>query len=205
MPSTKGSDTVATYSISEPDVRFRLAAIRILHTLGPQGTNLEDAAHEWFRRQHRSGRVQLHPTLESALPTMPRDGTHAVVACAVYPALHELVFANLDRMSMVDCFVHPTYDMVLASADGRLPEVVASHAAPRGLAGAAEVRLATSNAQAAADCRAGLADGCITTLPAARAHGLQVVRDFGPVPMVYTVHLVHPVGVRAELETGVRR
>jgi hypothetical protein len=173
------------------DLGVDLDTVRTLHTLGPPGTNLESAAHEWFRRQGRAGRVELHPTLESALPAIPADGAHALVACAVYPQLHELVFGNLDRLRMVDSFIFPTHNMVLASRSGGWPAVVASHPAPRLLAaGVAEVRPASSNSQAAADCRAGLVDGCVTTLPAAHAHGLHVVRDFGAVPMVFTVHHV---------------
>jgi hypothetical protein len=164
--------------------------ITTLHTLGPAGTNLQNAAHAWFRRRGTDGKVVLHRTLESALPVMAADGTHALLACAVYPDLHTLVFGNLRRLRMVDSFVYPTYNMVLAGSSGETPRTVSSHPAPRGLvpAGAA-VRLVSSNSQAAADCAGGLTDGCITTAPAARAHGLRVHRDFGPVPMVFTVHL----------------
>ena len=165
--------------------------IATLHTLGPAGTNLQSAAHAWFRLRGTEGVVVLHPTLESALPAMPTDGTHALLACAVYPDLHTLVFGNLQRLRMVDSFVYPTYNMVLAVRPGAAPRTVSSHPAPRGLVPAgAEVRLVSSNSQAAADCAAGLTEGCITTAPAARMHGLHVHRDFGPVPMVFTVHLV---------------
>jgi len=180
---------MATQLTTQRRVDAILRSVRTLHTLGPEGTNLESAAHEWFRRQQRPGAVRLYPTLESALPGLPSDGTHGVLACAVYPRLHELVFGNLERLRMIDSFIFPTHHMVLASRTGDRPALVACHPAPRQLAeGAAQVLPATSNAQAAADCRAGAVDGCITTLPAARAHGLRVVHDFGPVAMVYTVH-----------------
>ncbi|ANY06179.1 hypothetical protein [Pseudonocardia sp. HH130630-07] len=64
--------------------------IRHLHTLGPSGTNLETAAHEWFRRRDTSGEITLHESLEIALERVPRTGGHALVACAVYPDLHTL-------------------------------------------------------------------------------------------------------------------
>ncbi|NGO69564.1 bacilysin biosynthesis protein BacA [Streptomyces sp. SB3404] len=173
--------------------------MRHLHTLGPSGTNLEAAAHQWLRARGLAGAgtVRLHPSLEGALETVPRTGEHALVACAVYPQLHTLVFGNLQTCRMVDSFVAPTYEMVLAAAPGmpREPRTVATHPAPAGLAPQeAAVLPAASNSQAALDCAEGTAEGCVTTIVAARAHGLDVVRNFGPVPMVFTVHQVHGEG-----------
>ncbi|MEE1930129.1 bacilysin biosynthesis protein BacA [Streptomyces sp. TRM 70351] len=165
--------------------------VRHLHTLGPQGTNLEAASHEWLRRRGVEGTVELHTSVEAALEAVPDDGRHALTVCAVYPALHTLVFGNLHRLHMVDSFVMPTHNMVLATAGTARPRTVASHPAPRGLvpddAGTVEV---LSNSRAAADCAQGLVEGCITTLVAAQRHGLRVLRDFGRVPMVFTIHQV---------------
>ncbi|MEU8351680.1 MULTISPECIES: bacilysin biosynthesis protein BacA [Streptomyces] len=167
--------------------------VRHLHTLGPHGTNLEAASHAWLRRRGIDGTVELHASIESALEAVPADGKHALTACAVYPALHTLVFGNLHRLRMIDSFVMPTHNMVLASAGPAEPRTVASHPAPRGLVPAgAEVREVLSNSQAALDCAHGEVDGCVTTLVAAHNHGLRVLRDFGPVPMVFTVHQVGP-------------
>lgn len=169
--------------------------IRYLHTLGPTGTNLEAAAHRWFSQQGRTddGQVVLHATLEYAMESVPRTGEHALLACAVYPDLHTLVFGNLQVCRMVDSFVWPTHEMVLAVAPGAPaePRTVATHPAPAGLVPpTGERQLVSSNAQAAIDCADGKVDGCVTTVVAARAHGLRVVRSFGEVPMVYTVHHV---------------
>lgn len=173
--------------------------IRHLHTLGPPGTNLESAAHLWFRRQGRTdeGHVVLHTSLEHAMATVPRTGEHAILACAVYPELHTLVFGNLHTCRMVDCFLRPTHEMVLAVAPGVTtePRTVATHPAPAGLVPLTSTRqVVTSNAQAAIDCAEGRADGCITTVVAAHAHGLRVVRSYGEVPMVFTVHHVRETG-----------
>ncbi|MFE1948806.1 bacilysin biosynthesis protein BacA [Streptomyces massasporeus] len=170
--------------------------IRYLHTLGPHGTNLESAAHEWLRRRGIDGEVALHASLETALEAVPDDGEHALVACAVYPALHTLTFGNLHRLHMVDSFVMPTHNMVLASAGAAAPRSVSTHPAPVGLVPeSAEARLVLSNSQAAIDCAAGLTEGCVTTVVAAERHGLRVLRDFGSVPMVFTIHQVRAVNV----------
>ncbi|MFF5717356.1 bacilysin biosynthesis protein BacA [Streptomyces buecherae] len=178
-----------------PAVPSPLDTIRTLHTLGPAGTNLEAAARQWLDRRGlaASGTVTLHPSLESALDGLPRTGTHALVACAVYPRLHTLVFGNLRTCRMVDSFLMPTHEMVLAvsAAAPEKPRTVATHPAPAGLVPPyCEPRPALSNAQAAIDCADGRADGCVTTVVAARAHGLRVVHSFGAVPMVFTVHQV---------------
>lgn len=173
-----------------PHITAMLAEVRTLHTLGPADTNCEGAAHFWFDRHHGRGDVKLYPTLETALEAMPQASGHALLACAVYPELHTLVFSNLHRLAMADTFVMPTFEMVLASRDGRAPSVVATHPAPQSLVPAGMQRvLVNSNAQAAIDCAEGHVDGCITTAKAAAARGLEIVTNHGAVPMVFTIHV----------------
>jgi hypothetical protein len=177
------------------DISGNLAMIRCLHTLGPSGTNLQAAAHAWFERRGTAGDVVLHASLEAAMEAAPPTGEHAIAACAVYPDLHTLVFANLTRLRMVDSFIMPTHNMVLASTSTSTPAAVSTHPAPAGLVPrGAKRRLVLSNSQAAIDCARGMSDGCITTSVAARERGLRVVRDFGPVPMVFTIHQVLDTG-----------
>jgi hypothetical protein len=138
--------------------------------------------------------VRLHPTLESAVPGLSDDGHEALLACAVYPDLHFLVFGNLGRLAMVDSFILPTYDMVFATRpETTQVATVVSHPAPQSLVQLASpgsaLTLVLSNSQAAKDCARGAADGCVTTSKAAANHKLAVRMNFGPVPMVYTVHL----------------
>ncbi len=170
-----------------------LSGIGVIHTLGPSGTNLEMAAHHWFSVRGRPADVRLHPSLESAIPLLSGDGHEALLACAVYPDLHSLVFENLGRLAMVDSFILPTYDMVFATraATSEVATVV-SHPAPQSLvrrvSSSCTLSLVLSNSQAARDCASGIADGCVTTSKAAADHGLVIRRSFGPVPMVYTLH-----------------
>lgn len=175
------------------DPHTQISSIEVIHTLGPSGTNCERAAIEWFRRRNIIGKVVLYHTLEEAAQEMPTDAAHALLGCVVYPDLHTLVFSNLSVFSIVDCFVVPTFNMVLASREGQAPRVVASHPAPRGLVPVgSEVRLVTSNVLAAKACESGEVDGCITTMPAAKTHELAVVRDYGPLNMGFTIHAYHP-------------
>lgn len=175
-------------------------ATHVVHTLGPSGTNLEMAA-RWWLEQHGGGDVRLYDTLEQAVREMPREPGYVLLGCIVYPELHTLVFENLDKLTLEECFTLPTYNMVLAAkpALAAPPASVVTHPAPQSLAPAGATRiLTTSNAKAAAECAAGVADACITTLTAARAHELVVLDDFGPVSMGFSVHA--PIATRSHEE-----
>lgn len=163
-----------------------------VHTLGPSGTNCEAAAHHWLeQRGLRNGTVVLHPTLErAALDVLAEPESSALLACVVYPHLHEIVFKNLALLSMRDCFVFPTHNMVYAGRAGNARRTVASHPAPVNLLDGhdVEIVLVNSNSEAAAICSTGATDACITTLPAAQRHQLDIHADFGPVPMGFSLH-----------------
>ncbi|MFD5513950.1 bacilysin biosynthesis protein BacA [Streptomyces sp. NPDC127051] len=165
-----------------------------VHTLGPAGTNCEYAARYWLnRRADFPGIVVLHDSLERAVAAMladPRDSV--MLGCIVYPALHELIFQNVTRMRLSECFVMPTLPMVVASRTGEgKPQTVASHAAPVNLLDGLDIEfiLSGSNSQAAQLCAEGQADACITTDVAARSNRLVVLRNFGPIPMGFSVHV----------------
>lgn len=163
-----------------------------VHTLGPTGTNCEAAAHHWIQtRGFPDASVVLHPTLEKAvIDVIGMPQTSVLLACVVYPYLHEIVFKNMRDMTMRECFVLPTHNMVYAGRPDQPQRTVASHPAPVNLLDgrSVEISLVNSNSEAAATCASGVTDACITTLPAARRHGLSILTDFGPVPMGFSVH-----------------
>ncbi len=119
-----------------------------------------------------------------------------LLGCVVYPNLHEIVFRNLGKLTMVECFVMDTYEMVFASTKEWLEEVstVCTHPAPAYLVGLVSglhpnsVVHSDSNAEASRLCAGGAYDGCITTLAAAEANKLVVHKNFGPVPMGFSIH-----------------
>lgn len=169
---------------------YNTAIISSLYTLGPRGTNCEAAAKEWFAKQGRQGNILLHSTLETAVEAMQGDDSAALLGCVVYPELHTLVFSNLERLQLVDCFIIPTHRMVLASRDGKVPKTVSTHPAPQQLVPSwvTERRFVNSNTQAAIDCKAGVSDGCITTIVSAQEQKLTIIKDFGKIPMGFTIH-----------------
>ncbi|HEX6595661.1 MAG TPA: hypothetical protein VF045_01915 [Acidimicrobiales bacterium] len=171
--------------------RGPVAAVTSLHTLGPAGTNCERSAVEWFVRAGRAGRVVLYPTLEDAARGALATPGGALLVPAAYPDLHTLVYSHVEDLTLVDSIVVPTHPMVLARApEATALGTVATHAAPIALVPPGiTVRVVSSNAQAAADCAAGLADACITTSAAMDRYGLELVRDFGAVQMAFTVHV----------------
>src|SRR5258708_1662395 len=184
------------------DGRDAWPRVATIHTLGPSGTRREKAAHDWYEDQGGAGKVVLHPEVEDSLDVMRFDGTEAILACAVYPRLHDLVFANLHRLEMADSFILDTYDMVLATRPGQSAVVtITTHPAPSSLVAArGHISFASSNSQAAADCAAGLYDACVTTDKAARAEGLSIIENFGAVPMVFTLHVGRHLGASGHLQ-----
>lgn len=171
-----------------------LNKIQSIHTLGPKNTNCESAAKEWFHRHDvKEGKVFLYNTLEEALENMPKTQENALLGCVVYPYLHNLVFNNLNTLEISDLFIHNTYDMVLASRFDDISSIktVATHPAPSSLLDKfenIEAVIVNSNSRAALDCKAGVVDSCITTLRAAVEQGLNVLDNFGPVPMGFSIH-----------------
>lgn len=165
-----------------------------IHTLGPKGTNCELAAHQWCELNNVNPEIVLHSTLEDAVDIANFEDQEALLACIVYPNLHHLVFSNLDKMRLLDCFVMPTYNMVLASLNTKKPKRIASHPAPISLLNNLDWTVhphiySTSNTQAAISCKEYEVDGCITTLKSAHDFGLKVIRDFGPVDMGFSIHV----------------
>lgn len=169
---------------------LQLKSVRIIHTLGPCGTNCEAAARYWLSQNCLRGKVKLYSTLEQAVDVMPYKRGHALLGCAVYPDLHTLVFSNINRLAIADAFVMPTFAMVLASRDGTHPRVAATHPAPQQLVPSNVTKVfVSSNAEAALACAEKRVDGCITTVRAAELHELVVIHNYGEVPMVFTVHV----------------
>lgn len=169
----------------------RLPAVASLHTLGPAGTNCERAAFEWFAGQRRVGTVVLHDTLEAAAAAVASTPGAALMVPVAYPELHRLVYAHLETLELAASHITMTHNMVLARRPGtEALRTVATHPAPDQLVPAGcQILTAASTSKAATDCAAGLADACITTLPAMESSGLQLIHDFGPVAMAFTIHV----------------
>lgn len=165
--------------------------IRSIHTLGPEGTNCELAALKWFEQKGYQGDVFLYSTLEQALENVHKEPGAAMLGCVVYPKLHELVFSNLDRLELVECFIVPTYNMILAARTPapRISSVI-THPAPATLAKkfSEQIYYSNSNGESALECANGRYDACITTYKAAERHQLKVVENFGSVSMGFTLH-----------------
>lgn len=169
-----------------------LIATQVIRTLGPEGSNLELAAYEWFRLNGvANGEVILHPTVEDAVSAISADN-EGVMACAAYPHLHTLIFENLKSLTIIDTFLFPTMEMVLASrrlSSYKAGETCASHRAPQALIPDRFRWIeSSSNSQAARDCADNLSDACITTKTAAESNDLLIVENFGTVDMAFTLH-----------------
>ncbi|MDC6379902.1 hypothetical protein BW687_006870 [Pseudomonas graminis] len=169
-----------------------LNRINTIHTLGPAGTNCEIAAARWLERHNPQGTVVLHPTLEDGVKAIGKKSDHALLACIAYPELHTLMFENLTNLSLADCLITPTFDMVFATRPGLNSQdvkTVATHRAPQHLAPKNHLlHFVDSNAAAALSCRDLEVEGCITTSAAAAQYGLMVLQNHGPIEMGFSIH-----------------
>lgn len=163
--------------------------VRQVHTLGPTGTNCERAALTWVQRHCKTTEVFLHPTMEIAAEAVAQCRKSVLLSVVAYPHLHSIIYEHIGQLKLMDVFIMNTDNMVLASSTGKTPALCATHPAPEKLIPASiERKYVTSNAQAAAVCAKGEADGCITTLCAANEFSLTVLTKHGPVPMGFTIH-----------------
>ena len=160
-----------------------------IFTLAPLGANHERTTKEWFRRSSVDGETKLYSRFEEAAVEKPGG---ALADCVVYPDLHALVFSSLDRLELMNYFVMPVYDMVLAGMVAKRPlACMRTHPATQNMLPEEErqCQLVYGYAQADIDYARGLTDGCITTGLAAEEHGLVVLEDFGAVPIGFTIDL----------------
>lgn len=166
--------------------------IRFVHTLGPSGTNSEKAALEWRRWNGILCEIALHETIDVALDAVfARPKESALIACIVYPRLHEVVFQNLHRLRITGCFMCTTHRMLLAQrTPDQVVNTIAAHPATKDLLSGLpfDIKWATSNVTAAKMCREGTVDACITTEAGLNEFHLIKVRDFGEVPMGFSIH-----------------
>jgi len=86
-----------------------------LHTLGPTNTNCEAAAKYYLDKNNLDGEIILYETLESAVDIVANDKDALLLTCIVYPKLNKLVFDNLEKLKLVDCFIFNTFEMVLST------------------------------------------------------------------------------------------
>ncbi|HHR6130357.1 TPA: prephenate dehydratase domain-containing protein [Providencia alcalifaciens] len=168
-----------------------------IHTLGPDGTNCEKAAYHWLSKKKLEGNVFLHKTLEVAIEEVKKNKNSVLLGCIVYPYLNNIVFQNLSLFKLTDCFVMDTHNMLFASRfkDKKKIRRVGSHPAPKDLFSYVpelnsniESVLFDSNSESALQCFNGKVDACITTQKAAKKYNLEILQDFGPVPMGFSIH-----------------
>lgn len=161
-------------------------------TLGPAGTNCEAAANYYIKSNGMDADVELYNTLEEAAKIVSENTKgYALLGCIVYPDLHQLCFPYLGKMKLQDVFIHDTYNMVLASRHkDQDVKIVATHPAPKSLV-PSKYKTVTSNSNTHAGimCKRGDTDACITTSKSAENEGLHIIKDYGPVPMGFSIHV----------------
>lgn len=171
------------------------------YALGPEGTNIMQAASRWHDAMGISKKADLISceTPEQAVLFARATEASGVLAvywtCAVFVRENKVFFDNPDTLPFVFQQTMQLDEMQLASrseiagdfdyfsADWR----ILSHPSPAPLIsglGCLVINV-NSNADAARRCAAGEGEACITTENARRIHGLVTLHSFGSPEMVF--------------------
>jgi hypothetical protein len=197
-PALPDTAVAADWLIRDPLLQQPVTAVG---TLGPEGTSSQDAAgFLWDRLPDRGPHsplvLRLYDTYEEAGEALV-DGrvSHLVVANA-YSAVNQ--FYMDPRVTLAAAFIMETPPYGIASLPGGTlmnGPTVASHPAPVPIVdqlldasfGRPVISLTTSTSAAARAVREGEADLALTTVPAARRHGLVLISSTRTIQMVWSV------------------
>lgn len=168
-----------------------IVPIKVIATLGPEGTCSEKAANHYLIQIEKPGRIRLYSSFEQAVEAVGKREADFAIVPSAYNGLNGLVFSNLGNVKIVDTFVIDTPNLVIAKNRAINVNRVATHPAPSSLVDRlfpeAEKILTRSNSISAIEVVEGRADACLTTIVAAKEYQLNIMKDFGPVPMGWNV------------------
>ena len=175
----------------------------VIFALGPEGTNIAQAARQWMKRMNIAEKTEIHlcDTPELSLAEARKISDNGIVTvfwtCAVYVKEAEFFFTNPDILAFFFTEIMNLDEMQLATRqdlvgrvqNNRIPRSwkIASHPSPAPLVKdlGCKVVLVNSNSAAARNCSVGEVEACITTESARRLHGLVSLHTFGSPPMVF--------------------
>jgi hypothetical protein len=169
--------------------------------LGPEGTNIMQAASLWHAEMEVSEKAELIAceTPEEAVLRARAVADPRVLAiywtCAVFVREHQIFFENPDTLPFIFQQEMQLDEMQLASRpevartfNGFRPDWrILSHPSPAPLVSSLPCSVigANSNAEAARRCAAGEGEFCITTESARKIYGLVSRHNFGSPTMVF--------------------
>jgi hypothetical protein len=177
----------------------------LCYCLGPEGTNIGQAAQKWIKRMEidNKAKIVFCQTVEESIQRardVQQDGIIAIFwTCAVYVKEAEVFFTNpdiipfffIERMNLDNMQLSTTKDRkkIIEKAYGEIPRswMIISHPSPAPLVRClgCEIVFANSNAEAAKRCQEGECELCITTESAKERYGLETVFNFGNPQMVF--------------------
>ncbi len=170
-----------------------------LFALGPEGTNISQAAKLWAEHLRILDKTEMilcatpEDEVEEAMKVDKKGVVPIFALCAVYNDLCKLFFKYGSNYTFLHHFYMRLDKMQLASKkyiNETMPNnaTIASHYSPSVLLENTEynICMADSNAAAARKCFYGETDACITTETARKIYGLNTLKEFGAPSMLFT-------------------
>ncbi len=175
-----------------------ISEVRIF-VLGPEGTNISQAAHKWAVHCGISKKVNIilcdtpEQEVEAAVQVREEGVIPIFALCAVYYNLCKVFFRNLDSYMFLHHYYMQLDNMQLASKNYtkhtlKDNALVAAHYSPSILLEATDyvIKDTSSNSAAARLCAEGEVDACITTETACKLYDLNTIKEFGSPNMLFT-------------------
>ena len=160
-------------------------------TLGPSGTDSENAAEEFLKNKSINGEIKLFDTFFESLNSVVEGKNDFAIVPSAFPQFADCVF-DFPELMIIDSFVLPLKDLVIAKRkDKEKIRTIAIHPATKDLVKAigneVEIIEVTSKPLAAKMAALGKVDACIASLDVVRNLGLKVVHKFECVNMSWAV------------------
>ncbi|MCY6355334.1 prephenate dehydratase domain-containing protein [Clostridium sp. ZS2-4] len=165
--------------------------------LGPEGTNISQAAEKWIVDKELSNKAEIilcsspEEAIEKAKEISHSRILPVFTLCAVYNKLFELYFSNTDSYFFMDHIYMKLDNMIIATNEYQDKDKykIFSHPSPSILVDNLEnieVVYSNSNAFAAQRCKEEIGELCITTESARVFNGLKAVHCIGAPVMLFT-------------------
>lgn len=160
-------------------------------TLGPSGTCSENTVKSFIAERGLNGEILLKETFQDCVASLISKEVDFIIVPSAFKELNELIFKNLGKIKIKECFVLNTPALVIGVKEKNKIMSIATHSAPEILAknNFPDIKIigSPSNSKSAIMVVEGKADACLTTEIAAKANNLKILKNFGEVPMSWNV------------------
>ncbi len=165
--------------------------------LGPEGSDTQKVTKYYLENLLLGhGEIIMFDVLEKGINALVEGDLDQFIISSLHPQLNSVFFHHFGKIEIIDAFIAESHEIVLARNPKSKHEykkittgpsfqafINCSSEIPKGL----ECIISESNITAARLCALGKTDLALTNENAAKIHNLEVLKNFGPIKMSWTV------------------